>query len=185
MYGVPARFQSRGSKALSKYDPLRMHLARHRETELPMRFREIEDVLGFALPRSARRHQAWWANEVSGSHVQKASWRKAGRRTARLDLGAERVVFVQDHSHRPDADPGERGAPPTPPLDGVNLTPAAARLLADYTLEADGDAGVAIARAIHEAAVARRGRLVDRISAAAPRVSGDSTRLVREDRDGR
>jgi len=69
-----------------------------------------------------------------------------------------------------------------------NLSLAAARLLKDYTVEAGGQASKAIARALHEAAIARRGRLIDQITANAPRVpvgAPDSAELVREDRDGR
>ncbi|HRI38254.1 MAG TPA: hypothetical protein PLO50_06845 [Nitrospira sp.] len=53
-------------------------------------FKEIEDILRFKLPDSARKHQAWWANQGKG---QSASWMMAGRRTSAVDLKNETVTF--------------------------------------------------------------------------------------------
>src|SRR3990167_9058692 len=79
---------------MSRYEPLQRFLSGCRESETPMTFRDVEKILNRDLPNSARRHQAWWANTRSHSHAE--SWLEAGFRTERLDLGAERVVFVRD-----------------------------------------------------------------------------------------
>lgn len=61
---------------------------------MPMGFAEVEDVIGNALPSSARRHRPWWGNEPTGhSHAQ--AWTAAGFRAERVDMEAERVVFVR------------------------------------------------------------------------------------------
>ena len=57
-----------------------------------MGFREIEDVLGFALPASARSYPAWWENDPSpGRHS--SAWLLAGWKTEEVDLGGEKVTF--------------------------------------------------------------------------------------------
>ena len=53
-------------------------------------FKEIETILHFELPDSARKHKAWWANQGRG---QSASWMMAGRRTSAVDLENETVTF--------------------------------------------------------------------------------------------
>lgn len=47
--------------------------------EFVLSFREIEEVLGSSLPRSAERPQ-WWANVTNRetTHVQREAWRRAG-----------------------------------------------------------------------------------------------------------
>ncbi|MCB1466062.1 MAG: hypothetical protein KDK08_02655 [Rhizobiaceae bacterium] len=57
-----------------------------------MSFAEIEKVLEFSLPDSARRYQAWWANNpVDGRHSM--AWLSAGWQTEDLDLRGESVTF--------------------------------------------------------------------------------------------
>jgi hypothetical protein len=57
-----------------------------------MSFSEIEEVLGFSLPLSARSYQAWWGNNLTyGRHS--AAWLLAGWETEQLDLAGERVTF--------------------------------------------------------------------------------------------
>jgi hypothetical protein len=67
-----------------------------------MSFAQIEEVIGRDLPDSARRYQAWWANERSGSHVQARSWLDAtpSRRTVNVDRQAGTVDFVLVEEHR-------------------------------------------------------------------------------------
>src|SRR5258708_38249983 len=91
---------------MSKYDPLRDFLKARPASEAPMSFPEVEEVLGFELPPSARQHPAWWSNNV-GTHVNARAWREAGWKTSRVDLGSERVTFLRGEA-RPftvDAEP--------------------------------------------------------------------------------
>ncbi|MBA2608663.1 MAG: hypothetical protein H0U92_06980 [Actinobacteria bacterium] len=89
-YGYRVNNQTR-----SKYAPLRGSLEQHSDNAVRMTFREIEDVLGFQLPDSARRYAFWWANDRTGNHVQAAAWMAAGRHVARVDLVRHTVMFVR------------------------------------------------------------------------------------------
>jgi hypothetical protein len=75
----------------SKYDPLKAHLAGRPRGEFTLSFREMEQVLGFELPKSAARPQ-WWANVEGGQHVQTKAWRDAGF-DAFLVAGSRKVRF--------------------------------------------------------------------------------------------
>ena len=46
---------------MSKYDPLRDFLRKQAQREIVLTFKQVEDLIGCALPRSAERPQ-WWAN---------------------------------------------------------------------------------------------------------------------------
>ena len=76
----------------SKYQPLYQFLANLAESERPMTFTEVEQVLGSRLPRSAHQYQAWWANDKT--HTQAQAWLDAGWKTAKANLIEESVVFV-------------------------------------------------------------------------------------------
>jgi hypothetical protein len=171
---------------MSKYEPLKRFLAAQSAPELPLSFTEVEEALGCRLPESARQYAPWWANENDGGHVQARAWLEAGWKTSRVDVSGERVVFVRA-SPRTVA-PTEGSSDPSGQelrMDLGALSPAAARLLMDYSREAGGDVSKAVARGLHDAAIARRGRLIDAIAAQAPRTGLDSVSLIREDRDGR
>jgi hypothetical protein len=79
---------------MSKYDPLRDHLMSFKGSRWRATFKEIEEILGFPLPLSARRYEAWWSNH-RGTHVQSSSWLKVGFQTEELDLGSEQISFVR------------------------------------------------------------------------------------------
>ena len=75
-----------------KYAPLYSHLIARDGAFWHATFHEIESVLGFDLPASAKRHPAWWANQEPGrSHA--LAWQAAGWRTRDLNLTAETVTF--------------------------------------------------------------------------------------------
>ncbi|MGB3627286.1 MAG: hypothetical protein WA989_15745 [Henriciella sp.] len=61
-----------------------------------LRFVDIERILGFTLPASARRYSAWWANDASAGR-QSQAWLSTGWRTAKLDLDRKAVSFVREH----------------------------------------------------------------------------------------
>ena len=88
----------REAAARGKYAPLYRHLLSLRpETEWRAGFGEVERLLGFRLPDSARIHRPWWANSRKGSgHSHALAWQAAGWRTARVDLEAETLVFERE-----------------------------------------------------------------------------------------
>jgi len=77
---------------MSKYDPLREHLARLEDVVWAAKLDDVETILGSHLPRSAREHRTWWANS-GGSLVHQNAWLDAGWRVERTDLNRNVVVF--------------------------------------------------------------------------------------------
>ena len=57
-------------------------------------FAEMEDLLGFSLPESARRDKEWWgvAATAADRTAQSDSWTLAGR-TATVNMSAQSVLF--------------------------------------------------------------------------------------------
>lgn len=64
---------------MSKFDPLRDHLKRQTATELVLSIDEIEQMLGFDLPRASQR-ASWWDST-------RAPEEKMPQREACLDAG--------------------------------------------------------------------------------------------------
>lgn len=84
----------RGKKAIrSKYRKLFWRLCALNRDEWRTTFKEIEAVLDFKLPPSARRHSAWWANDSGGWHSQANAWNAAGWEIAEVDMEAETLVL--------------------------------------------------------------------------------------------
>ena len=77
-----------------KYRPLHDHLVSLDAARWDATFTEVEDVLGFDLPASARTHPAWWSNDPA-SHSHARAWAEAGWGTENVRLTAERVSFVR------------------------------------------------------------------------------------------
>lgn len=100
---------------MSKYDPLTRHLSSRNLSRIPMRFGELEDLLGFPLPASARRHRAWWSNNPSNSVMTKA-WLEAGYQSEQVDLCSEKLVFAKlnslDEPPEPTPGPAPKGRHP-------------------------------------------------------------------------
>lgn len=86
-----------------KYAPLHNFLLQRfllhpNQVEWKTTFRELEGILGFALPKSARIHRPWWANHqgIGGGHSHALAWEMAGWRTAEVDLANESLIFRRD-----------------------------------------------------------------------------------------
>ena len=175
----------------AKYDPLRIWLNNHTSDRIRVSFREMEAILGFELPPSARTRPQWWAN-AGGSHVQAAAWMDAGRRARQLDLSGEQVTF-ESAARRPSPTRQSGGVAEAaaPFLDDAIVIRIAAlrggvmRMLEDYRDAHGGNLADAATGLLNEAGLARRRQLLDWVRANAPKVSDDSTDLIREDRDSR
>ena len=83
--------EMRERAARGKYRALFEHLDARREDERRASFSEIERILGFGLPPSARRYSAWWSN--TDYHSQARAWLAAGWRVGEVDMDAEIVTF--------------------------------------------------------------------------------------------
>jgi hypothetical protein len=83
---------------MGKYDALRDYLIKQVHREFELTFRQIEDIIGGSLPRSAERPQ-WWANvQGPSTHVQREAWRKAGY-DAFLIASSRKVKFRRSARH--------------------------------------------------------------------------------------
>ena len=75
-----------------KYQRLYSHLCSLPDREWKVSFADIEAVLGFELPESARFHRPWWSNQIDG-HSQAIAWMAAGWETAEVDVRGETLLF--------------------------------------------------------------------------------------------
>jgi hypothetical protein len=80
-----------------KYAALYRHLIGRSGAEWQVTFSDLERLLGFPLPDSARVHRPWWGNQGErGGHSHALAWEMAGWKTSAVDMANERVVFVRD-----------------------------------------------------------------------------------------
>lgn len=77
---------------MAKYDPLQERLARAGGETLTLSFSQIDELVQ-GLPRSARQHAAWWANETGQGHVQARAWMGASWMIDHVDFRSEHVTF--------------------------------------------------------------------------------------------
>ena len=77
-----------------EYQSLHHYLDKRYAETVVLTFAQIEDLLGFALPESAKRQPEWWTNaEGEGTlNPQARSWMQAGR-SATPNLLAHTVKF--------------------------------------------------------------------------------------------
>ncbi|WP_018236736.1 hypothetical protein [Ensifer sp. BR816] len=81
---------------MSKYEGLTYRLARSGLSVIILTFKEIEALIGAALPASARRPQFWAnANKPAQSRPGNKAAREAGYRSFLL-AGHDKVRFVRD-----------------------------------------------------------------------------------------
>ena len=79
-----------------KYAPLYRYLAAISGLDWRASFCEIEAILGFDLPVSARLYRPWWSNQKKGTgHSHALAWQAAGWKTREVDLEAETLVFAR------------------------------------------------------------------------------------------
>lgn len=77
---------------MGKYEPLQRYLFAQKLGELRVSFRDVERILGFSLPKSAREYPAWWSNDATG-HSHSRAWLEAGWKTEQIDLTQKKVTF--------------------------------------------------------------------------------------------
>ncbi len=80
---------------MAKYGPLGKFLGDSARTEgtAILSYAQIEDLIGKALPLSARRHRSWWGTD--SYHVQSAAWQAAGWRVFKVDMAHQVVTFIR------------------------------------------------------------------------------------------
>lgn len=81
-------------KVSSKYRGLTEYLLSSNETKVTLSYSQIEEILGFNLPNTARKFkQAYWANTETHSYA--SSWMAVGYKT-RVDVDNDTVTFVKN-----------------------------------------------------------------------------------------
>lgn len=82
---------------MDAYEPLSRYLELQRralQVQVVLSFASIERILGRALPLSARRYDAWWANEGADTrNVQCRSWLLGGYKVLNINRETERAIF--------------------------------------------------------------------------------------------
>lgn len=78
---------------LTKYGPLFQYLNNLAKDYWEASFADIERILAFPLPKSARDHQAWWSGKKAGTHIQKKAWLDAGWKVVSVDLAKGLISF--------------------------------------------------------------------------------------------
>lgn len=81
--------ERKNSTYSGKYTPLSEYLEETKEKTVKLSFEEIEKILDFNLPNSAKTHKAWWYGE---DHSQTKAWTGVGYR-AKPDFRQEEVIF--------------------------------------------------------------------------------------------
>jgi hypothetical protein len=85
---------------LGKYEPLAKYLEKREGDSWNATFAQVEEILGFELPRSAYEYAAWWSNQKGPGHSQKEGWQSVGWETRDLDLANRTVRFVKSGAAR-------------------------------------------------------------------------------------
>ena len=81
-------------KVSAKYRGLAEYLLSSNETRVTLTYSQIEEILGFALPDTARKFkQSYWANTETHSYA--SSWMTVGYKT-RVDVDNDTVTFVKN-----------------------------------------------------------------------------------------
>lgn len=78
-------------KSSKKYRKLTQLLTESQGNPVSLTFAQIEDIVGFSLPASAKEHRAFWANTTT--HSIALSWLSVGYKTVDVNLENETVVF--------------------------------------------------------------------------------------------
>lgn len=77
-----------------KYRKLAEYLLSSNEVRVTLSYSQIEEILGFALPDTARNHRpSFWANTKTHSYA--SSWMSAGYK-AQIDPHSSNVTFVKN-----------------------------------------------------------------------------------------
>jgi len=78
---------------MNKYDPLHDFLKKSDAKKVVLTFDDIEKVIGANLPKSAKKHAAWWDNKEY--HSQSIAWKEAGFHV-KADRANEIAVFERE-----------------------------------------------------------------------------------------
>jgi hypothetical protein len=84
----------------NKFDPLRDYLMQQTSDDLVLTYDEIEDIVGFALPRAAQRAEWWFDDTPEHPKLQRIAVRDGGYDAKRMP-DAKSVRFTRIQERRP------------------------------------------------------------------------------------
>jgi len=105
---------------MEKYSPLEKHLNSIQFDNWRVSFVELEKILGFNLPASARKYAGWWSNQKTGSRAH--HWIAAGYITSELDLENEKVTFAKGNPKFQHSETRKKSNPSTVMDEPTNLS---------------------------------------------------------------
>lgn len=128
---------------MSKYQPLTDHLSHLTGDSWRPTFTELERLLGFPLPKGARK-KAWWANGTKG-HA--GSWASAGWEVDRPSLDKDQVTFrrIGTSPEHTEAEAAEKALPRTVGVAGREIPVKTLAVGAAIAAGAAAVAGAAVA----------------------------------------
>ena len=136
---------------MSKYQPLADRLSGHPQDEWRTSFSELEGLLGFPLPKTARSSAAWWANDSDRPHC---AWTTAGWLVCERDRPGEIVIFRRNAA---TADIEAAGGLVDEAPAATSAAPSRVRQMAPFV--AAGVAGVAVLGGLTALFMRNAGRL--------------------------
>ena len=75
-----------------KYDKLKIYLKGSEQERIQLTFTEIESILSFSLPNSAKQYRAWWPN---GGQSHSNIWMDVGYKVDEVSFTRQYVVFIR------------------------------------------------------------------------------------------
>ena len=78
-------------KTSNKYRRLAAKFEEAGGKPIRLSFAEIEEIIGFPLPESARQHRAYWANTTT--HSISSCWMNAGYKVVEANLTGGYIIF--------------------------------------------------------------------------------------------
>ena len=88
------------TKGIKKYQALTDFFLNSEDNSVRLTFSQIEQILGFSLPASARDHRAFWANTTTHSIAN--SWLSCEFETEAIYMDKETVIFSKNRRPRID-----------------------------------------------------------------------------------
>lgn len=170
---------------MAKYDPLGDYLSERRSDTCVLTFFQVEEIIGAALPPSARKDGPWWGNDRT--HTQACSWLRAGWKVDQTHLEEKRVRFARIKSGRPSR-PGLSGGKTSSQVIVRNLDPEVVARIKRTAKRKGRSLEQELRTVLVKAARPDRTELLaeaDRIRAMSVGPLEDSVAILRQDRDYR
>jgi len=80
---------------MGKYDKLATYFSNINQNKVRLSFGEIENILCFKLPNSARKYRPWWANDKT--HIQSISgWLGVNWKVSFVNMNSEIIEFSRE-----------------------------------------------------------------------------------------